>query len=155
MRSFMIRGDRKDMPPSAHHVPYQNGPDGLPISWTNHESHTNVLWLAYIFSYLIDNFQGPKRELSEFRRIMETFWVHLDPESDESVPPFASASDVVAYAVEAGWIAEGQLMGGVRDEAEKSIISVLSWTGTAKTDLETSQIGETPLRRSPRKQLPM
>ncbi|KAK8092105.1 HASPIN protein kinase [Apiospora hydei] len=57
MRSFLLRGDRTCLPPKGHQVPYQEGIDG-PLCWALHEPYMNVLWLAYIYEYLIDNFRG-------------------------------------------------------------------------------------------------
>ncbi|ETS83657.1 hypothetical protein PFICI_05533 [Pestalotiopsis fici W106-1] len=151
MRSFMLRGDRICLPPNSHKNAYAEGVDG-PISWIQHEPYTNVLWLAYIYDYIVSNFQGPKKELNAFKRITKEFWTHLDPEADESIPAFPSASDIVMFAVESGWIDEDQLVGG-RSMIEKSILSILA------IDDRTRESGvleaQSPLvRRSPRKSQP-
>ncbi|KAJ8128172.1 hypothetical protein O1611_g5465 [Lasiodiplodia mahajangana] len=111
MRSFMLRGDRVCLPPEDHKKPYAEGIDG-PITWAIHEPYTNVLWLAYLYEWMVDNFSGLKKELNSFKRVTKELWSHLDPEADESVPGFESASDILRYAVEIGWIEEDQLMGG-------------------------------------------
>lgn len=149
MRSFLLRGDRICLPPKGHKTAYAVGVDG-PMSWTQHEPYTNVLWLAYIFDYIVRNFQGPKKELNAFRRTTKDFWLHLNPEADESIPVFASASDIVMFAVESGWIDQDQLTGG-RSEIEKSILSILT-TDEVVRDLDDLEIAASPsLRRSPRR----
>lgn len=148
MRSYLIKGDRIWLSPKAHNRPYQRGPLGHPISWSAHHSYTNVLWLAYLYEYLVANFEGDKRELSAFKRETHEFWTHLDPESSLEIMSFSSAEDMVEFAVEAGWITEEQLVGAAGDDdnggfsviAEESIIE----TKTARAD-------DAHLRRSPRK----
>ena len=141
MRSFLLRDDRECLPPSSHATPYETGVDG-PIDWKVHEPYTNVLWLAYLFEYMTSNFRGPKKELAVFRQTVKNLWHHLDPDAGPEVPGFESASDIVRYAVESGWVDEDQLMGG-RDEIEKSILSVIVDEHGDQTDLS--------VRRSPRK----
>ncbi|KAI0177150.1 hypothetical protein BJ166DRAFT_506240 [Pestalotiopsis sp. NC0098] len=151
MRSFMLQGDRIWLPPTSHKTPYAEGVDG-PISWLQHEPYTNVLWLAYIYDYIVSNFRGPKKELNAFKRTTKEFWTHLDPEADADIPAFASASDIVMFAVEAGWIDEDQLVGG-RSMMEKSILSILS-TDDRGRDSNVFD-GQSPsVRRSPRKSQP-
>ncbi|KAJ8120392.1 hypothetical protein ONZ43_g2889 [Nemania bipapillata] len=146
MRSFLLRGDRVCLPPEEHKKPYINGVDG-PITWAIHEPYTNVLWLAYLYEWMADNFSGPKKEVNSFKRATKELWTYLDPEADENVPGFESASDILRYAVEIGWIDEDQLMGG-RDEVEKSILSILS------PDDVDSGVSDRSVRRSPRKRRP-
>ncbi|KAI1180041.1 hypothetical protein F4777DRAFT_358481 [Nemania sp. FL0916] len=146
MRSFLLRGDRVCLPPESHRRPYTEGIDG-PITWAIHEPYTNVLWLAYLYEWMVDNFRGPKKELNSFKRTTKEMWLHLDPEADESVPGFESASDILRYAVEIGWIDEHQVMCG-RDEVEKSILSILVPGHVDDDDADCS------LRRSPRKHRP-
>ncbi|ORY69556.1 uncharacterized protein BCR38DRAFT_405264 [Pseudomassariella vexata] len=149
MRSFLLRGDRKCLPPKSHRTAYAQGIDG-PITWAQHEPYTNVLWLAYIYGYLVDNFRGPKKELNAFKRVTKSFWTHLNPEADECIPGFASASDIVRFAIESEWIDEDQLSGG-RDEIEKSILSIMGNDNILHKVNELS-ISEPALRRSPRRQ---
>ncbi|RKU40321.1 hypothetical protein DL546_002728 [Coniochaeta pulveracea] len=111
MRSFLLRGDRIWLPPKSHSRPYESDFDGQPIDWKEYNSYTNVLWLAYIYSYLVDNFKGEKKSLTRFKKESKEMWMHLDPEAPRSVLSFGSAGDVVRFAVEAGWIREEQLMG--------------------------------------------
>lgn len=151
MRSFLLRGDRVCLPPERHKTAYEKGIDG-PITWSLHEPYTNVLWLAYIYDYVVSNFRGPKKELDAFKKITKDFWMYLNPEADDSVPGFASASDIVAFAVESGWIDTDRLTGG-RDEVEKSILSILTNDDLVK-NLENLEISETSLRRSPRRPKP-
>ncbi|KAM0818130.1 hypothetical protein AB5N19_03937 [Seiridium cardinale] len=148
MRSFFLRGDRVCLPPKSHQVAYAEGIDG-PISWAQHEPYTNVLWLAYIYEYIVLHFQGPRKELNAFRRTTKDLWTHLDPEADDSVPGFASASDIVVFAVESGWIDEDQLMGG-RSMIERSILSILT-NDESVQDLQTLEEESASLRRSPRR----
>lgn len=143
MRSFLLRGDRVCLPPESHKKPYAVGVDG-PITWAVHEPYTNVLWLAYLYEWMVNNFSGPKREVNSFKRATKELWMYLNPEADESVPGFESASDILRYALEIGWIDEDQLMGG-REEVEKSILSIL-----APDDIEGG-VAELSLRRSPRR----
>ncbi|GAP89617.2 putative HASPIN protein kinase [Rosellinia necatrix] len=146
MRSFLLRGDRVCLPPEDHKTPYADGIDG-PITWAIHEPYTNVLWLSYLYEWMVRNFSGPKREVNSFKRATKELWSYLDPEADESVPGFESASDILRYAVEIGWVDEDQLMGG-RDEVEKSILSIL-----ALDDAEGGA-ADSSLRRSPRRRRP-
>lgn len=145
MRSFMLRDDRECLPPSAHSRPYEEGIDG-PLDWRVYAPYSNVLWLAYIFEYMIGKFRGPKKDLTMFKRLTESLWHHLDPDADAQVPGFESASDIVRYAVESGWVDEDQLMGG-RDDIEKSILSVL-------TEDYRDDGADLSVRKSPRKQRP-
>ncbi|RYP06106.1 hypothetical protein DL765_009633 [Monosporascus sp. GIB2] len=146
MRSFLLRGDRVCLPPKSHRKPYEEGIDG-PIDWKQHEPYTNVLWLAYTYRYMTDNFRGPKKELNAFKRLTKELWLYLNPEADDSVPGFESASDIVRFAVESGWIEEDQLMGG-REEAERSILSVLADDGP---NIDGRGIADISLRRTPRR----
>ncbi|KAI3337537.1 hypothetical protein HD806DRAFT_518359 [Xylariaceae sp. AK1471] len=145
MRSFLLRGDRVCLPPESHNDSYAEGIDG-PISWAIHEPYTNVLWLAYLYEWMTENFRGPKKEVSTFKRATKELWRFLDPEADESVPGFESATDILRYAVESGWLDEDQLMGG-RDEVEKSILSILT------TD-DVEDVVDRSIRRSPRRRRP-
>ncbi|KAI1134903.1 hypothetical protein F5Y05DRAFT_195583 [Hypoxylon sp. FL0543] len=125
MRSYMLRGDRVCLPPESHNKAYEVGIDG-PITWAQYEPYTNVLWLAYLYKWMVKHFKGLKKELNVFKRLTKELWSHLDPDAHERIPSFASASEVVRFAIEARWIQEDQLMGGVREDIEKSILSVLS-----------------------------
>ncbi|KAI1799924.1 hypothetical protein F4811DRAFT_541581 [Daldinia bambusicola] len=147
MRSFMLRGDRVCLPPRSHKIPYESGIEG-PICWAQHEPYTNVLWLAYLYQWMAKHFKGAKREVNAFKRATKEFWTYLDPDAADDVPGFGSASDIVRFALESGWIEEEQLM-GVRDEVEKSILSVL----TAADEIDEETFAEAYLRRSPRKVL--
>ncbi|KAJ3565276.1 hypothetical protein NPX13_g7564 [Xylaria arbuscula] len=146
MRSFLLRGDRVSLPPEDHNEPYATGIDG-PLDWAIYEPYTNVLWLAYLYEWMTEHFRGPKKELNSFKRATKEFWSYLDPEADEDMPGFESASDILCYAVEIGWLDEDQLIGG-RDEIEKSILSILT--------LEDAEEGvaDRSLRRSPRRRRP-
>ncbi|KAI1426719.1 hypothetical protein F5Y12DRAFT_740865 [Xylaria sp. FL1777] len=146
MRSFLLRGDRVCLPPEDHKEAYADGIDG-PITWAIHEPYTNVLWLAYLYEWMVEHFRGPKKELNSFRRVTKEFWSYLNPEADESMPGFESASDILRYAVEIGWLDEDQLMGG-RDEVEKSILSIL-----IPDDVDDGA-ADRSLRRSPRRRRP-
>lgn len=148
MRSFLLRGDRICIPPQNHKKPYEEGVDG-PITWARHEPYTNVLWLAYIYEWMVTEFKGLKKELNAFKRLTKELWTYLDPDADDSVPSFGSASDVVRFALESGWIEEDQLM-GVREEIEKSILSILTIDDTGKALQEDGYV-ESPMRRSPRR----
>ncbi|KAL8387930.1 hypothetical protein RB595_009567 [Gaeumannomyces hyphopodioides] len=107
MRSFLIQGDRAHLPPRSHDKPYEAG-----ISWADHNPYTNVLWLAYIYDYLTRHFRGDKRALAAFRAETAELWAHLDPDALPRVKSFPSATDVVRFVVEAGWVTEAQLLGG-------------------------------------------
>ncbi|KAH8197025.1 hypothetical protein TruAng_008812 [Truncatella angustata] len=148
MRSFFLRGDRVCMSPQNHKIPYAEGNDG-PISWAQHEPYTNVLWLAYLYEYIVFNFQGSRKELNAFKRVTRDFWTHLDPAADDNIPGFASASDIVMFAVESGWIDEEQLMGS-RSMIERSILSILSDDELVR-DFQDLDFGSPSLRRSPRR----
>ncbi|EFX04209.1 hypothetical protein CMQ_1137 [Grosmannia clavigera kw1407] len=111
MRSYLLKGDRVHLPPSCHQRPYDNGPDGRPISWKDFSPYTNVLWLAYLYGYLVRSFSGEKRDLASFRRLTRELWLHMDPNAPPAILSFASAADIVRFSVEAGWMTEEQLMG--------------------------------------------
>lgn len=147
MRSFLLRGDRICLPPQSHKKAYEKGVDG-PITWAQHEPYTNVLWLAYIYQWMVTHFKGLKKELNAFKRATKELWAYLDPDANDGAPGFGSASDVVRFALESGWIEEDQLM-GVREEIEKSILSILTNDDTGKAPEEDYM--ESSIRRSPRR----
>ncbi|KAI0378739.1 hypothetical protein F5Y04DRAFT_144592 [Hypomontagnella monticulosa] len=148
MRSFLLQGNRVCLPPQRHKIPYEEGIDG-PITWATYEPYTNVLWLAYIYQWMTSHFKGTKKELNAFKRLTKEFWLYLNPDADDEVPGFASASDIVRFALESGWIEEDQLM-GVRDEVEKSILSILTNNDLGE-EANEEDVMETSLRRSPRR----
>jgi len=162
MRSFLLRGDRVCLPPESHNKPYAQCIDidndgegdgegeGEPISWSIYEPYTNVLWLAYLYEWMVDNFRGPKKEANAFRRATKELWRYLNPEAGPNVPGFESASDILRYAVESSWVDEDQLMGG-RDEIERSILSILSTADGPNADAEDDADADRSLRRSPRR----
>ncbi|OAR02763.1 hypothetical protein LLEC1_06617 [Akanthomyces lecanii] len=142
MRSFLLHADRVCLPPTEHTTPYAEGIDG-PLSWDVFAPYTNVLWLAYLYSYLVDNFRGEKKELRNFRTTTQELWEYLNPDASDDVPCFSCAADVVGFGVEAGWIAESQLAGSGHSmiEREESIILLRD------DDEEEAAL----LRRSPRR----
>ncbi|KFG78773.1 GSG2 [Metarhizium anisopliae] len=123
MRSFLLRADRKCLPPEAHKTPYAKGVDG-PLCWEAYVPYTNVLWLAYLYEYLLDNFRGDAKELAHFEEQTADMWAYLNPDADDSVPCFGAAGDIVCFAVESGWIRVEQLIGSEASmiEREDSII---------------------------------
>ncbi|KAI0834452.1 hypothetical protein F5Y06DRAFT_278678 [Hypoxylon sp. FL0890] len=149
MRSFMLRGDRVCLPPESHRNAYEEGIDG-PITWSQHEPYTNVLWLAYIYEWMVNHFKGLKKDLNAFKRLTKELWMYLDPDADDSVPSFSSASDVVRFALESGWIEEDQLM-EVREDIERSILSILTTNDDLEKELDEGCTTETPHRRLPRR----
>ncbi|KAL0931904.1 Serine/threonine-protein kinase haspin [Colletotrichum truncatum] len=136
MRSFLMRGERGCLPPTAHNSPYPKAADGEMLSWDVYVPYTNVLWLAYLYQYMIKGFKGDKKDVAEFKKATKELWKYLDPDAKAGVPAFGCAADVVRFAVEAGWIDEQQLMGG-EEEREESII------------LSREEVED--LRRSPRR----
>ncbi|KZL85404.1 gsg2 protein kinase [Colletotrichum incanum] len=138
MRSFLLRGERGHLPPSAHKAPYARGVDGEPLSWDVYVPYTNVLWLAYLYQYMIKAFKGDKKDVAEFKKVTKEMWKYLDPDAKAGTPAFGSSAEVVRFAVEAGWIGESQLMGG-EEEREDSII------------LSREDVEDLARRRSPRK----
>ncbi|KAI2470558.1 hypothetical protein F4781DRAFT_177019 [Annulohypoxylon bovei var. microspora] len=149
MRSFLLRGDRVCLPPQRHKTAYEEGVDG-PITWAQHEPYTNVLWLAYIYKWMVDHFRGSKKELNAFKRLTKEFWQYLNPDADDSVPGFDSASDIVRFALDSGWIEEDQLI-EVREDIEKSILSVLMSDGDLDKDLDGEGDTKSPVPRSRRR----
>ncbi|CAK7230570.1 hypothetical protein SCUCBS95973_007620 [Sporothrix curviconia] len=135
MRSHLLKGDRVHLPPACHHKPYDDGPDGQPISWKDYNPYTNVLWLAYLYGYLVRNFSGEKQALVGFRRATRELWMHMSPDAPPSVLSFPSATDVVGFAVEAGWLTEAQLVGGC---GEDSFLSMRSYTGRLTATVDVS-----------------
>ncbi|CAK7226583.1 hypothetical protein SBRCBS47491_006281 [Sporothrix bragantina] len=135
MRSHLLKGDRVHLPPACHQKPYDDGPDGQPISWKDYNPYTNVLWLAYLYSYLVRNFSGDKQELVGFRRATRELWLHMSPDAPPSILSFPSAADIVGFAVEAGWLTEAQLVGGC---GEDSFISRHSYTGRLTATVDVS-----------------
>ncbi|KAG5917062.1 hypothetical protein E4U42_007395 [Claviceps africana] len=123
MRSFLLRADRKCLAPEAHKTPYAKGVHG-PICWEAYVPYTNVLWLAYLYGYLLDHFEGDAEDLARFEACTEDMWTYLRPDADDSIPCFGSAGDIVCFAVEAGWLSEEQLMGSINSmvDREDSII---------------------------------
>lgn len=123
MRSFLLRADRQCLPPEAHKTPYAKGVDG-PLCWEAYVPYTNVLWLAYLYEYLLDHFEGDAVDLARFEDCTADMWTHLSPEADDGTPCFGSAGDIVCFAVEAGWLREEQLIGSSASilEREDSII---------------------------------
>lgn len=142
-----------------------------PLCWSRHEPYTNVLWLAYLYQFMTGGIAGsniakgiPRRQLTAFKKATAEFWGYLDPsvgdiqeDEDEEVLGFGSASDVVRFAVEAGWVAEEQLTGGVGGgganrtlvDADRSIFSILSGgRGGGEEDGDRSCLS---VRRSPRR----
>lgn len=79
------------------------------LSWDVYAPYTNVLWLAYLYQYLTDKFQGDKEDLARFQQETKELWMYLDNDAAEETPCFGSAAEVVCFAVEAGWISEAQL----------------------------------------------
>lgn len=144
MRSFLLRADRVCLPPSEHTTPYAKGIDG-PVSWDVFAPYTNVLWLAYLYEYLLDNFRGDGDELEGFESTTQELWKYLDPDAGDDVPCFSCAADVVGFGVEAGWITESQLAGSAHSiiEREESIIMARD---DDDDDEETASV-----RRSPRR----
>ncbi|KAF4506892.1 hypothetical protein G6O67_006928 [Ophiocordyceps sinensis] len=130
MRSFLLRGDRKCIPPEGHRTPHAKGIDG-PLSWDTYAPYTNVLWLAYLYRYLGDSFKGAKRDLTRFSKETKEMWKHLDPEANDDVLCFGSAADVVCFAVEAGWIREEQLRGTEASMLDKEDSIIVSQAGGA------------------------
>lgn len=126
MRSFLIHADRAPvLPASQHAAPYPtSAATGDPISWRGYHPYTNVLWLAYLYGYLVQHFAGDKSEVARFRKTTRELRRHLDPAQPRGVLSFPSAGEVVRFAVEAGWVAEGQLVDvwgeGSRLEGERS-----------------------------------
>lgn len=112
MRSHLLKGDRVHLPPECHQLPYDDGPDGEPISWKDYSPYTNVLWLAYLYGYLVRNFCGDKHDLARFRRATRELWLHISPDAPPAILSFPSAMDIVRFAVESGWLTEAQLVGG-------------------------------------------
>ncbi|KAF7546882.1 hypothetical protein G7046_g9172 [Stylonectria norvegica] len=142
MRSFMIRADRKCLPPEAHKKPYEKGIDG-PLSWDAYAPYTNVLWLAYLYEYIVKNFVGDKKELAHFKKETKEMWTYLNPDAKETVPCFGSAANVVCFAVEAGWMSEEQLIGAEESMMEREDGSIII------SREEAEEV--TPARRSTRK----
>ncbi|CAK7270475.1 hypothetical protein SEPCBS119000_004110 [Sporothrix epigloea] len=135
MRSHLLKGDRVHLPPACHQKPYDDGPDGQPISWKSYHPFTNVLWLAYLYAYLVRNFTGDKKTLIKFRRATRELWQHLSPDAPPSILSFPSATDIVRFAVEAGWLTEAQLVGGY---GEDSLLGNDTYTGCSTAVRATS-----------------
>ncbi|KAF6791406.1 Serine/threonine-protein kinase haspin [Colletotrichum musicola] len=125
MRSFLMRGERACLPPSAHKTSYPPAAavDGEPLSWDAFAPYTNVLWLAYLYQYMVKAFTGDKKDLSEFKKATKELWRHMDPDAKVDVPSFGCAADIVRFAVEAGWIDEAQLMDQSETREESIILS--------------------------------
>ncbi|KAL6809151.1 hypothetical protein GGI42DRAFT_317246 [Trichoderma sp. SZMC 28013] len=125
MRSFLLRADREWLPPEAHSVPYAKGIDG-PLSWDAYAPYTNVLWLAYTYEYMVDHFEGSKRELAKFKKETAELWKYLNPDAPKDVPAFGCAADVACFALEAGWIRQEELLGAsasILDREDSIIVS--------------------------------
>lgn len=142
MRSFLLRADRECLPPEAHNVPYAKGIDG-PLNWDVYAPYTNVLWLAYLYTYLTNAFVGDEKELNHFKDETQEMWKYLNPEAGPELPCFGSAEDIVCFAVEAGWMREEQLVDVGTSMIDKEDSIILSRDESAV---------DTPRRRSPRRQ---
>ncbi|KAB5570444.1 hypothetical protein GE09DRAFT_1103315 [Coniochaeta sp. 2T2.1] len=147
MRSFLLKGDRVCLPPKAHSKPYGQDVNGQRIDWKGYYPYTNVLWLAYTYQYLVDNFRGEKKGLSMFKKETREMWLHLDPGAPRTVLSFSSAGDVVRFAVECGWVREEQLVG------DTSFVGEDGATTMSLNDsiIEASTLQDVHLRRSPRR----
>lgn len=146
MRSYLINGDRIWLPSAAHNKPYEQSFNGSIISWHQHHPYTNALWLAYLYEYLITNFQGEQKEMKIFKKETQELWAHLDPEASLEIMSFSSAEDIVEFAVEAGWITAAQLAScGVSED-----YSIMGEESIIETRVAGAE--EAHLRRSPRKQ---
>lgn len=179
MRSYLLKGDRVHLPPSCHQQPYDDGPDGHPITWKEYTPYTNVLWLAYLYGYLVRSFRGDKRQLAHFRRLTREMWLHLSPDAPASILSFANATDVVRFCLESGWLTEDQLMGAGGDstflssrmdpdesdesDASDDSLPVAETAGQLKEsaggsgsiiEAQVVERDETELRRSPRRRRP-
>ncbi|KAH8909812.1 hypothetical protein BR93DRAFT_924819 [Coniochaeta sp. PMI_546] len=146
MRSFLLTGDRVCLPPKSHNKSYDVGIDGGKISWTRYYPYTNVLWLAYIYQYLVDNFGGEKKVLTQFKKATKEMWLHLNPEAPRTILSFSSAGDVVRFAVDCGWIMEEQLVGEGSFVGEDGASTTLN-----ESIIEASTLHDVHLRRSPRR----
>lgn len=125
MRSFLLRADREWLPPEAHNIPYAKGIDG-PLSWDAYAPYTNVLWLAYTYEYMVEHFEGSKRELARFKKETAELWKYLNPDAPKDVPAFGCAADVACFALEAGWIRQEELLGAstsIMDREDSIIVS--------------------------------
>ncbi|KAK4196614.1 hypothetical protein QBC40DRAFT_208922 [Triangularia verruculosa] len=105
MRSYLLRGDRCNLPPKYHTTPYSLPPTATKmrrsrrINWEGYRPYTNVLWLDYIYNYIIENFQGEEKVLEEWEEQTRELRVHLDPgqpreEQDEESATEESEEDV-------------------------------------------------------------
>lgn len=103
------------------------------IDWGRFNPYTNVLWLAYIYGYLTDHFCGSAQQLVNFRRETLELARLLDPDTygggcEED--GFLSASEVVTFAVDRGWLGAEQVVAGPcgadATSPEASILSLLS-----------------------------
>jgi serine/threonine-protein kinase haspin len=147
MRTFLLTGDRGELPPSEHRIPYEDG-----ISWSLYYSYTNVLWLAYLFDYMVASFQGDKKKLSHFKRTTKEFWSHMNPDAPPETLSFSSASDVVRFAVEAGWLTEAQLSG--HGESRNGLETPDESCNESIIEAQVVERAASELRRSPRKRHP-
>lgn len=146
MRSYLLNRDRIWISPKQHTKPYERGPYG-PICWSQHHAYTNVLWLAYLYEYLLGNFQGTKKELTVFKHDTKELWIHLNPEAPLEIMSFSSAEDIVEFAVEAGWVTEDQLVGPLGGDDAHSLVG----EGSSIIEARTARADEAFVRRSPRK----
>lgn len=125
MRCHLLRGDRTHLPPNdpSYSQPYPSTFEGRPLDWGVYAPYTNVLWLAYIYSFLTNpkNFKGSdKNQLRAFKKETRGMWAHLNPDANKDVQPFLCASDVVLWGVEMEWIDPKQLAG--LESEERSIL---------------------------------
>ncbi|CAH0049245.1 unnamed protein product [Clonostachys solani] len=126
-----------------HDSAYAGGIDG-PISWDAYAPYTNVLWLAYLYEYLVNNFAGSKKELKDFKKLTGEMWGYLNPEAKSNVPCFGSAEDIVGFAVEAGWVREDQLMELGHSILEKEDSIIIS---KAEDDVDDASVRRSPRRK--------
>lgn len=151
MRSYLLTGDRVQLPPKRHSQPYEQGPDERPISWFTYAPFTNVLWLAYIYEYLTANFKGDKKELAKFKATTKEFWSHLNPAAPAEILSFSSAVETVRFAIDSEWLTEAQLFGA----GFESFMSMMDEScNHSIIEVQIVERDETELRRSPRRRVP-
>lgn len=142
MRSFLLHADRTCIPPEQHNEPYAKGIDG-PICWEDYAPYTNVLWLAYLYEYLTNNFVGDQSELEHFKKETEELWKYLDPEAKPDVPCFGGAEDIVGFAIEAGWIKPEQLVALDASVMEKED-SIILWRDEGCLNTPSKRLSKRP-----------
>lgn len=106
MRTLLATGLRNHQPAKWH----KENP--TPNSWKEHIPYTNVLWIRYLYNWLTNKkaskLYNKWKEYNEFLSDTKEFDRKLVPRTRTTKSSFGSASEVLQYMVEEGWVSVEQ-----------------------------------------------